>query len=202
RIYRVDNELRVGSVYHNLALGSAVMATLFPENFPEVESVVRMHNWGPRTVRHPDRKEEHSEKMAWADSTFFKVFSVPLLEGDARTALKEINTVAINSTMAAKYFPEGNALGQSLIIDNQNYRVTGVYQDLPENSHFHFDMLRSMNGLDEATSVSLIGGAQLQVYLLLREGADAAKLEAKFPDFVNTYVAPQIGGVISDDFSM
>lgn len=202
RIYRVDNELRVGSVYHNLALGSASMATLFPENYPEIESVVRMWDWGYRTVSLPDGDEEYSEKMAWADSTFFKVFTAPLLEGDVLTVLKEPNTIAINATMAEKYFPEGDAMGKSMIVDNQNYRVTGVYQDLPENSHFHFNMLRSMTGLEEAKSVSLIGGAQLQVYLLLREGANAAQLEAKFPVFVNTYVAPQIGGVISDDFSM
>ena len=202
RIYRVDNEFRVGSVYHNLALGSAAMVTLFPENYPEIESVVRIQDWGNQTVRHPDRPEEYGEKMAWADSTFFKVFTVPLVEGDASTALKEPNTVAINVTLAKKYFPEGNAMGQSLLIDNQNYRVTGIYEDLPDNSHFHFDMVRSMTGLEDAKSVSLIGGAQMQVYLLLHEGADASQLEAKFPDFVNTYVAPQIGGVISDDFSM
>jgi putative ABC transport system permease protein len=178
------------------------MATVFPENYPEIESVVRMLDWGYRTVRHPDSDEEYGEKMAWADSTFFKVFSVQLLEGHGLTALKEPNAIAINSTMAKKYFPGGNAMGQSLVVDNQNYRVTGVYEDLPENSHFHFGMLRSMTGLEDAKSVSFIGGAQLQVYLLLREGTDASQLEAKFPDFVNTYVAPQIGGVISDDFSM
>jgi putative ABC transport system permease protein len=139
----------------------------------------------------------------WGDSTFFTVFTVPLLEGDARTALTEPNTIAISRAMAAKYFPSGPVLNESLILDeSQHYRVTAVYEDLPENSHFRFDMIRSITGLEEANNVSLVGGTELNLYLLLDEGSDPAELEAKFPAFVEKHVAPQLASALQNDFSL
>lgn len=203
RIYRVNTEIKVGAVYHNLALGSVALAEMFRQNYPEVESAVRLWNWGPRPVRSAESAESFNENVVWGDSTFFTVFTVPLLQGDAKTALTEANTVAINKTMADKYFPQGDALGKSLILDNnENYRVTAVYEDLPDNSHFHFDMIRSMAGLADAKKVSLIGGSELYLYLLLRKGTDPAALEAKFPAFVEKYVAPQLASALQNDFSM
>lgn len=203
RIFRINTEIRVGSVYHQLALGSTSLAGLLRENYPEVESTVRLWSWGHRFVRKKESAERFSENVVWGDSTFFTVFTVPLLHGDERTALKEPNTIAISRKMASKYFPEGNALDQSLILDDDlNYRVTAVYEDLPDNSHFHFEMIRSINGLEEARSASLVGGSELNLYLLLRERADAAQLEAKFPVFVEKYVGPQLAAAMQNDFSM
>ena len=91
------------------------------------------------------------KKYVWADSTLFMVFTIPLLEGDAGSALTEPNTVAISRTMAEKYFPEGNAVGKSLILDDDvNHRVTAVFEDLPSNSHFHFDIFRSIVALPDS----------------------------------------------------
>ncbi|HEY5745863.1 MAG TPA: ABC transporter permease [Chryseolinea sp.] len=203
RIYRVNTALHFGSVQKRLALGAAQLNDLFRQNYPEIESTARLWDWGPRYVRRPEHNERVQEKMVWADSTLFAVFTLPLVEGDARTALKEPNTVAISQTMAAKYFPEGNAVGKSLLIDdNVNHRVTAVFKDLPENSHFHFDMFRSIVELPESKNMSLVGGGWMNVYLLLREGADPHQLEAKFPAFIEKYVAPQLADVLQGDFSM
>jgi putative ABC transport system permease protein len=141
--------------------------------------------------------------VAWADSTLFSIFTIPVLEGDAASALSEPSTVAISRTMAGKYFPDGNAVGKSLIIDdNVNHRVSAVFEDLPENSHFHFDMFRSMVELPEARNMSLISGGWMSVYLLLLEDADPHALEAKFPAFIEKYVGPQLADALQGDFTM
>ena len=203
RIYRVNTELRFGAVHKRLALAGALLNDLFPQNYPEIESAVRLWNWGPRYVRRPDHDERFHEKVVWADSTLFMVFTIPLLEGDARSALTEPNTVAISRTMAEKYFPEGNAVGKSLILDDDvNHRVTAVFEDLPTNSHFHFDIFRSIVELPEAKNMSLIGGGWMNLYLLLREGADPQQLESKFPAFIEKYVGPQLANALQGDFTM
>jgi putative ABC transport system permease protein len=62
---------------------------------------------------------------------------VPVLQGDPNTALKEPNTVAISETLARKYYPDGNALGKTLILDNKTaVKITAIYQDMPTTGHF------------------------------------------------------------------
>lgn len=203
RIYRVNTELRFGAVHKRLALAAAQLNDLFLQNYPEIESAARLWDWGRRYVHRPDHAERFHEKVVWADSTFFMIFTIPLLEGEARSALAEPNTVAISRTMAEKYFPEGNAVGKFLIMDDDvNHRVTAVFEDLPENSHFHFDMFRSIVGLPEAKNMSLIASGWMNLYLLLREDADPQELESKFPTFIEKYVGPQLADALQGDFTM
>ena len=202
RIYRVNTELRFGAVHKRLAMAAAQLSDLFPQNYPEIESAVRMWDWGRRYVSLPAQHERFQEKVVWADSTLFKVFTIPLLDGEARSALTEPNTIAISRTMSEKYFPGVNAVGKFLIMDDVNHRVTAVFEDLPENSHFHFDIFRSIVELPEAKNMSLIGGDWMNLYLLLREGSDPQALESKFPAFVEKYVAPQLADALQGDYTM
>jgi putative ABC transport system permease protein len=200
RIYRVNTEIKFGTNHFTVATGYPVMAEMLKENYPEIESVVRFTYWGKRYVRPVDGTEKSREIAVWTDSTFFSVFSIPVLEGNAQSALREPNSIAISQKMVKKYFPDGNALGQSLILDDDiNCKVTAVYEDIPDHSHFHFDILRAMSGNEEAKSVTLIGGTEAHIYLLLKEGADAKQLEEKFPTFIEKYVMPQIADAIGGD---
>jgi putative ABC transport system permease protein len=203
RIYRFNTELRFGAVHKRLALGGAQLNDMFLQAYPEIESAVRFWDWGPRYVRRPDHAERFQERVVWADSTLFNIFTIPVLEGDSRTALTEPNTVAISKKMAEKYFPEGSAVGKFLILDdNVNHRVTAVFEDLPSNSHFHYDIFRSIVELPEAKNATLIGGGWMNLYLLLRDEADFRQLEAKFPAFIETHVGPQLADALQGEFTM
>ncbi len=204
RIYRVNTEIKFGGNHFNLATSNAPVADIFVQTYPQIQSSVRLRNWGPRFVKSDQRSENFKEpNVVWADSTFFKIFSIPVLEGDPATALSEPNTVAISRKMAAKYFPGGNAIGQVLIFpDNWSHKVTVVYEDMPSNSHFYFDILVAMAGLDEAKSVSLIGGGDFTTYLLLNEDAEAKVLETKLPGIVEKYIVPQMANVLGGDFTI
>jgi len=84
----------------------------------------------------------------WADQSLFKVFSFPLLQGDATTALKEPYSIVLTEKSAKKLFGQMEALGKSLKIDTTNYLVTGIAKDVPKLSHMRFDALISFSSIE------------------------------------------------------
>ena len=203
RIYRVNGEIKFGGNHWRLAVGPAPLASALLNEFPEIESAVRFRSQGSYLVKSEGSATSIKENSVnRTDSTFFKIFSVPVLEGDPNTALKEPNTVAISKKIAGKYFPEGNALGKTLILDNERpVKVTAIYQDMPTTGHFRFDLLVSMTGFEEAQSTQFLSN-NFNTYILLKEGADAKALEAKLPGVVEKYIGPQAAAVLGGEFSM
>jgi putative ABC transport system permease protein len=207
RIFRIDNEIKFGGNYYHINTSSAPAAQTLLQDYPEIESTVRFRSYGSYLVKTAEGTEGIKESnVIWADSTFFKIFSIPVLEGNPATALNQPASIAISKRTAKKYFPNGSALGQSLILDNKyNAKVTAVYEDIPTVSHFHFDIIFSMLGdwpvAKEARSTFYLSN-NFPTYLLLKEGADAKALKAKLPGFVSKYIGPQLGQVLGGDFTM
>lgn len=207
RIYRVNNEIKFNGNHLKMAVTPAPLGQIFLHDYPEIESTVRFRNHGSYMVKRAEGTDNIKEQhVMWVDSTFFKIFSVKVLEGNADKALTQPASVAISKRAAEKYFPNRNALGQSLTFDNKlTAKVTAVYENIPETSHFHFDFLLPFFGNDwpgkEAQMANLLSN-NFHTYLLLKKGTDAKALEKKFPDFVMKHVAPQIGSVFGNDFSM
>jgi putative ABC transport system permease protein len=136
--------------------------------------------------------------VVWASKDFFKVFEIPMLEGNPAGALAEPNTMVISESAAKKYFPNENALGESLILDNnKNFTITGVYQDIPKNTHFHFDFLLSAEGLEEAQRI-VWSNNNFQTYFKLKENADPEALKAKLPSLIKTHIGPEISQIFGD----
>jgi putative ABC transport system permease protein len=134
------------------------------------------------------------DRFAFADVNFFSIFTLPMMEGDSKTALLQPHTVVITQSTAKKYFGDENAIGKviTLTVDNnQPYTVTGVIKDIPTNSHFHFDMFGSLANFGDANSDTWLGGGY-HTYLLLKPGSDLKNMEARFPEMVKKYMGPQI----------
>lgn len=203
RIYRIHGEIKYGENHWNLAVAPAPMASALQREFPEVEAVTRFRSNGSFLVKASDAKESIKENnVIWADSTFFTLFTVPVLHGNPATALKDPDAIAISRKIADKYFPGENALDKTLIINNNEPRkVTAVFEDMPSNSHFIFDILVPMSDLEEAQSNNFLSN-NFQTYLLLKEGTDPATLENKFPYFITKYVGPQAAEVLGGEFTM
>lgn len=192
RIYRLSGEIKYGGNHYQLAVAPAPMADALWSDYPEVESAVRFRARGSYLVKREGGTESIKEHgVIWTDSTFFDVFTVPVLKGNDKNALTDPNTVAISESMANKYFPGDEALGQTLIMDNRwPMKVTAIFADMPQNGHFRFDFLLALAGLDEAQNHNFLSN-NFNTYLLLREGASAADLEKKLPQFVQKYMGPQ-----------
>jgi len=199
RLYRVILDAGVGGQFIKTAVTAAPMAATLVREAPEVETAARFWRGGRVLVGYENNRF-YEENFLWADSSVFTVFGFPLLQGDARTALAQPNSVVLTSEIARKYFGAENPLGKILRYDNRlDLKITGVLQDPPRNSHLRFDFLGAMVTRSESQSPVWISN-NYYTYILLREGAAPQQLEAKFPALVKKHVAPQIERAIGKTF--
>ncbi len=201
RIYRIKSEIIFGGNHYNMTYAPAPMAGTLPLEFPEVEAAVHFRERGSYLVKR-ETENIKEKNVIWAGKDFFKIFTVPMLEGSAEKALEEPNTMAISKRTAEKFFPGESAVGQTLMLDNRwNFKITGVYEDMPANSHFHFDLILSIEGLSEAKTTTWLSN-NFQTYLLLRKDANPKLVEEKLMALVMDRVAPQITQILGGDFTM
>ena len=207
RIFRVNEEIKFGGNHMVLCVSGAPTANAMLQDYPEIESTVRFRSYGTYLVKTAEGTQNIKEQnLIWTDSTFFNVFSVNVLEGNPKTALKDPASIAISKSTAQKYFPGKSALGETLILDNKyNAKVTAVYEDIPTASHFHFDLMVAQVGdwpvAKEAQSNAFLN-ENFNTYLLLKQGADAKVLEKMLPVFLKKYIGPQIASALGNDMTM
>ena len=195
RIYRVAMEARWGGRDFDIAVVPAATAKTMVTDFPEVEDAVRFRQRGDYIVQYKDQSFRE-EKIIFTDTSFFKLFSIPLLQGDAESALINPYTIVLSRKTAQKYFRDEDPLGKTLKLDNRyDYKVTGVFEEIPDNTHFHFDILLSMESIEESRDLSW-GSQNFQTYILLQQEADPSALEAKFPGMLEKYMWPQFAQIL------
>jgi len=187
------------------------LAATLTENLPEVKAAARLRSMRNAIVRAEDKFFDEDGVMA-ADSNFFDLFSFSLLAGNASTALKEPNSVVLTQDIAAKLFGSDSPLGKILLIDEERrdyygtyqnlFRVTGIVQNPPPNSHLQFSMITSMTSYPEVAwrNFSWVW-MQMATYVKLQEGAIPAAIDAKIHALVRQYVtaASKRGGFDYDE---
>ncbi|UCF65862.1 MAG: ABC transporter permease, partial [bacterium] len=202
RIYRVVNYGVVNNRIDYTARSSPPLAKVLAEEFPEVEAVTKCRNYGFPVFRYKD-KVFSEERVFAVDQTFFDVFKVSIIRGNLRTALNLPNAIVLTRAMAEKYFGDEDPLGKIINSDNrQDYLVTAVIDDVPGNSHFKFDFLRSLESREDARSPVWVFN-DFYTYVLLREGANPRDLEAKLFEVVKLHIDPflqQVLGISVDQF--
>ncbi|MEK7256974.1 MAG: FtsX-like permease family protein, partial [Bacteroidota bacterium] len=164
---------------------------------PEVEETVRVTNvnQGATLFRYEDRLFEERTVLN-ADSTFFKVFQIPVLKGDPEKCLAAPNSIVMTESTARRYFGEAEAVGKTIQrLDGQQnpqaLTVTAVCADLPKDVHFTFDLLGTTSGVEFFNQPNHVSFS-VYTYFLLKPGADSKALEPKFPGIVDKYAAGEI----------
>ncbi|MGN6532661.1 MAG: ABC transporter permease [Ginsengibacter sp.] len=193
RIVRIVFQANINGGKINESNVMPPVAEAMKSDYPEVEDATRIRVYGAPKISYQGRTFKE-DQLAFVDPNFFSIFTLPLIEGNVNTALQQPNTIIITKEIAKKYFGNEDPLGKTLVFsDNKNtsFKVTGLIDKVPANSHFHFDIFASMTGLDEAKSDSWMG-SNFFTYLLLKPGYDYKKLEAKLPGMVEKYMGPQI----------
>src|SRR6185312_3103400 len=135
--------------------------------FPQVESYARLIN---STVTVKSGTVIYDEKrFLFADSSFFSMFSFPLIRGNAHTVLDAPRKVVISETMAKKYFGNDDPIGKTLRVnDAKDYEVTGIVTDAPENSQIKYDFIASFSSTNAYNSPEQWFTANYTTYLLLK----------------------------------
>ncbi|HEV3251469.1 MAG TPA: ABC transporter permease, partial [Puia sp.] len=208
RIYRVLQTFR--SVQKNETLGAptpedfwvwgcAPVGRTLQADFPEIEKVVQFMSpvslllqWG--------EKRFQQDNLLCIDSTAFDVFSWKMIFGNPHTALVAANSIVLTKTVAQKFFGNGNPVGQSLRVDNQDmFLVTGVMEDIPPNSQFTFNGLISMATAKKQRPdiFDAWGYVDFYTYLLLKENAGIEPLQRQASGFVKRHNGEDKGYAIS-----
>jgi hypothetical protein len=192
RIFRATIHGRMAGNEVTAATSPVPMAAALMADYPEVISVTRIkHSYNTVLVGYGVKKF-NEQQVYFADSTFFEIFTFPLIAGEARTALREPFSVVLTEEMARKYFGQENPLGKILRFNNaQDFKITGIAKNVPSQSHFHFDFLVSFNSWGISRSTVWTSN-HLYTYLLLQENYPVELLAAKLPDLVKKYVGPQM----------
>jgi len=195
QIYRYESELMEtdGSSVH-VALSPAVARNMLLNRYSEIEAATRIL-LALHSLHMADKV--HYEWMAFVDKNFFDVLDIPLLEGDKSTAIADLSSVLLSEKMALKYFGKQAPLGKTLSVEAgdggeiRDFRVTGVFRDIPLNSHLDLDFIFRKQP-DKGNFDLQYGDSwhafSVYTYLKLSGGARPELVEAGFPALLDDHV--------------
>jgi len=176
-----------------LAFTYPAVAPALKQDYPEIQEAVRLRKqWG--VMRHDKNQFVEDEMFYYVDPALFKVFSFDFLKGDPANPLSSPDALVITESTAKKYFGNADPLGQILVFKNENYRVTGIIRDIPENAHWHFDVLGNFEKYEEDEKKA---GRALEnnwtysdyyTYILLDPAANPEQLRLKLPAFAEYHL--------------
>lgn len=151
---------------------------------PDIEAIVRTSD-GPGRIRFGD--QVFRAEVLYADPNFFDVFAFRLQEGDAHQALHELNNIVVSRSFAIKHFPAEQATGKTLLFKFMDeylpFTISGVMEDMPENTRFNADILLPFAWEQKRIETLYTGdwsSSYCHTYLKLREGASAEAIESFF----------------------
>jgi putative ABC transport system permease protein len=192
-IYRIGLEGKIGDQEIRTASSCPPLASAMAKEIPGVESSIRVSPRGNSVFKYED-KSFTEEQIVYTDSNFFEFFSFRLIEGDPATALKEPNSIVLTERIAKKYFDKGSAIGKLITVgnDNRTFKVTGIAEEPPFNSHFRFGSLLSTSSQKDYYDNGIWLNNSLYTYFRKTPATSVESVNAKLEELVVKYTAPQI----------
>jgi putative ABC transport system permease protein len=199
RIYRVQQDrYDNGKLSTQWAAGAFAAGNSFKDAIPEIEDYVKLVSTSP-VVAEKNHQPVKLDKVFYASGAFFKIFTYPLLQGNADSALTKPYTAALSETSAKKIFGTTDVVGRALNLNRRdiNYTITAVYKDAPVNTQLKPDIL-----LSYSTFIKLVGPDNnpetawtwdgCLTYLLLHKGANPAVVQKKFQPVVEKFAGEEL----------
>ncbi|MBL7112063.1 MAG: ABC transporter permease [Bacteroidales bacterium] len=193
-IYRVGVQGQMMGNELNQAVTAAPMMEAMLNDYPAVENACRIAEFGGWLVRTGDRKfNETEEDFIFADSSFFEIFDFKLKKGNPETALRSPRTLVMTEKYARKYFGDEDPIGQTLSVEEDTviYTVTGILENVPVNSHFHFEMVGAMSSVAQSRQTNWLNH-NYYTYILLNPETDLSAFEPSMDSMIFKYVGPLI----------
>ncbi|MEP2773596.1 MAG: FtsX-like permease family protein [Fulvivirga sp.] len=193
QIYRTNRHGKYGDNQFHFATAPAPLGPALLNELPEIENAVRFRSWGSYLVKTTDMIESTKESaLIFADPGVFNLLGLEVLSGDADQALTKSMTIAISKSMAEKYFDRIDVAGEQLILDgNQEYHVTAVFEDIPDNSHLDFDFIMSMLDMQRSKSNGWLSN-NFYTYFKVQGGVSAKEIEDKINYMADAHMSPQV----------
>lgn len=191
-----DRIFRVGSNYIKptgedpYALSGMALGRLLKAEFPEIESFCRFNFKSEKWLFRYEDQSFFLDGIHETDSTALHIFDFDFIQGNPETALDGRNSMILSESMAQRIFGKEDPMGKALKFNNAPMEITGIYKDLPKNTHFIYDGLMSAYngvgnfGLTDQQSLNSIGD---YTYILLKEGASIETVKARLPEWTEKY---------------
>ncbi|MBX2956140.1 MAG: ABC transporter permease [Cyclobacteriaceae bacterium] len=178
RIYRViRDEMNNADQLEPYATTPGAMALTMRTDLPELEAATALFQSRPLVMTYEDR-QFYEDRLYGTDTSFFSVFSFPLVQGSLKDAFATPKSILITETTARKYFGSEDPIGKPMRAEDADYFVTGVLKDVPANSHFIFDILVPLRP-SEARFKTVWGPPRYHTYIKLKESINPVSFEAK-----------------------
>lgn len=174
-----------------VALSMFPMGPTLKNDFPEIKNYTRV-NWHDNFQMTYQEKKIYFPEAFFVDSTFLQLFDFPLLKGNRQTALEKPHSVVLTRASAEKLFGQEDPMGRTVTHygeDTLSFTVTGILENLPQNSQLQFDGLYSFNTVTKPIWMTYWNGNWLNTYFELAPGTDPKALEKKFPAYLKKYLA-------------
>lgn len=193
RIYRVVvygkfDKLNLRTVYTPAPLPAALL-----NEFDEVETATRIIVRPQHSLRRLEGTESLIEnRFAYADSSFFDVFSFKMLKGNPKAALVKPNSIVLTQSAARRWFGTENPIGK-VLVENQmhHYTVTGVIADLPSNSHIKVNVIASLTSIPYHKQNIWLSQGSI-TYFKLRDGASINPINDRLKSFLFRHIEPEL----------
>lgn len=197
RIVRLASKVDGASYANGIAKVVYNWGDAAKKEIPEVEERCRFLFYGRTLVTIEDDRFYQSGGM-YADTEVFEMFNWPLVKGETDEVLKNPNSIVLTESFAQRCFGDKNPIGESISFDNENqYQVTGLMKDIPQNSHFTFPFLVSMNSYSHPALLDWERWTQFYTYLLLRPETDYATVATKFDLILDKHLSEERAEVVS-----
>jgi len=203
-IYRIKVAGRLAGGELNQAITAAPMAQALINDYPEVLNVTRVTEMGAWLIGFGENKFNEDDVL-FADSTFFDVLDFKLIKGDPETALVRPRSMIMTEEYAGKYFGNLDPIGLKVTVESDTvlYTITGVVQNIPDNSHIKFDILASLSTYPGRDGDQAWISHNFYTYIVVKEGIHKETFQEKLHEMVIKYVGPQLQEILGmsiDDF--
>jgi len=169
------------------------VAGLLADNLPEIKQFTRILPRPYNIIAYKDKRFNES-KVAYVDANFFKIFSLNFNSGNSETALEQPATVVISEKIAHKYFGDENPIGRVIKVNNENdYVITGVIEEMPQNSHFRFEIFVTLADANTVFGADLMknwGWENFLVYFEMQDAFSKPELEEKINKLITSNQSP------------
>ena len=187
RLFRVAIDIRTQTSNRVFAPICPMAGPTLKADFPQVEYSARVLRAGGRLVKR-DEVFFYEDLFMWADKELFEILTIPFIQGDPREALSQPQSLVISDRMARKYFGSDDPLGETLNINSRDYRITGIVQDPPENTHLKYDLIASLISLADWEEMTNWHSTMFLTYIKLMSNVDAMEFEPQMTHLADTYI--------------
>ncbi len=192
RVCRIVIDIRTQTANRVFALISPTVAPALKADYPQVEHAARAII--PSSSRLVKRKDTffYEDRFMYADQELFDIFTIPFIQGATQGALTRPNTLVVSQRMAHKYFGNANPLGETLEINRQEYEITGVVKDSPENTHMKYDLIASLETLKDWQEMSNWYSTMFYTYLKIRPDVNVEEFSQQVSRLADKYVGERL----------